>query len=78
MNYKGEPYKSKNRIPRQTRLWLRKKSLASKQLRQATSIKACRRLKNIIELAENELSKSYFKRKIIKENSAIEKLEKKS
>ena len=70
----GKHFKSKNRIPRQTRLWLRRKSLASKALRKATTTKACRRLKDTIALAENELSKSYFRRKIIKEDEAIENL----
>ena len=38
----GTNFKSSNRIPRQTRLWLRKKSLASKALRKSTTIKSCR------------------------------------
>ena len=48
VNSDGKIFKSKNRIPRQTRLWLRRKSLASKQLRKATSINSCRRLKDKI------------------------------
>ena len=70
----GNSYKSKNRIPRQVRLWLRRKSLASKALRKVKTIKGCRRLKEKIEEAELELSKSMFKRKIEEENNAINKM----
>jgi len=70
----GNYYKSKNRIPCQVRLWLRRKSLALKALRKVKTIKGCRRLKEKIEEAELELSKSMFKRKIEEENNAINKM----
>ena len=53
VNSNGKTFKSKNRIPPQTCLWLRRKQLASKQLRKAPTVRACRRLKDVIELADN-------------------------
>ena len=61
---KGDNFKSKNKIPRQVRLWLRRKSLASKALMKVKTVKGCRNLKLKIEEAEKELSRSLFKRKI--------------
>ena len=70
----GNTFKSKNRIPRQVRLWMRRKNLASKAIRKVKTIKGCRNLKEKIREAETELSKSSFKRKIDEENNAIDKM----
>ena len=55
---------------------MRKKNLASKAIKKVTTTKACRRLKEIIEEAEMEISKAAFSRKISRENRAINKMEK--
>ena len=70
----GKKFSSKNRIPRIVRLNLRRKQLASKALKTVKSAERCRKLKDKIATAEKELSKSYFKYKIDKENKAIDKL----
>ena len=74
----GSSFKSKNKIPRLVRKWLRKKNLASKAIKKVTTVKGCRRLKEIIEKAEMEISKAAFSRKLNRENKAIIKMEKKS
>ena len=70
----GETFKSNNRIPRQVRLWLRRKSLASKALTKVKTPKGCKELKRKIEEAERELSRSLFKRKMDEEDIAISKM----
>ena len=52
------------------------KNLASKALLKVTTVKGCRRLKDIITEAELQLSKSAFSRKIARENKAIDKMKK--
>ena len=56
------------------RLWLRRKSLASKALMKVKTVKGCRNLKLKIEEAEKELSRLLFKRKVEEENLAITKM----
>ena len=67
----GEDFKSNNRIPRQVRLWLRRKSLASKALTKVKTKKGCKNLKLKIEEAKRELARSLFKRKVDEENLVI-------
>ena len=71
----GTAYRSNNLIPRHVRKWLTQKSLSSKALLKVKTAKGCRRLKEKIIEAEQELSKEYFKRKVVKENEAIKKME---
>ena len=70
----GESFKSKNKIPRQVRLQLRRKSLESKALTKVKTTKGCKDLKRKIEEAERELSKSFLKRKLDEEDLAINKM----
>ena len=65
----GDAFKSNNKIPRQVRLWLRRKSLASKALTKVKTKKGCKDLKMKIEEAEKELSKSYLRGKLKKKIS---------
>ena len=75
LSKEGKIFNSKNRIPRAVRLNLRRKQLASKALKTVTSVSKCRKLKDKIKKAEDELSKTYFTHKIRKENEAIAKME---
>ena len=68
-------YRSKTMIPGHVRKWLRRKSLSSKALLKVKTAKGCRRLKEKIIEAEQELSKEYFKWKVMKEEKAIKKME---
>ena len=72
----GKIFQSKNKIPHTTRLWLRRKILASKKLKTVKTVRSCRGLKEVIKLAEDTLSKSYFQRKFQKENKAIDLMSK--
>ena len=54
----------------------KKEKLASRALKDVKSVNRCRRLRDIVQESENQLSKSYFKRKILAENKAIEKMTK--
>ena len=63
-NKEGTTYKSKNKIPRNVRLWMRRKNLASKALLKVKTVKGCKRLKEKIKEAEAALARDSFKRKI--------------
>ena len=67
-------FKSKNKIPREVRKWLRRKSLSSKALLKVKTPQGSRSLKDKIKEAEEHLSKSYFSRKIEREKKAINKI----
>ena len=70
----GNSFKSNNSIPWQVRLWMRRKSLASKAIRKVKTITGCRRFKEKILEAQKELSKSSYKRKVEEENSALNQM----
>ena len=63
-----------NRIPRQVRLNLRRKQLASKAMKTVKTSERCSKLKEKIAEAERFLSSSYFNFKLDKENKAIDKM----
>ena len=78
-NRAGKNYSSRNRIPRQVRLNLRRKQLASKAMKTVKTSERCRKLKEKIAEAERYLSGSYYNFELDKENKVIDKMyEKKS
>ena len=70
-NKEGKNFRSKNKIPRTVRLWMRRKNLASKALLRVKTLKGCSNLKDKIREAEREITKENFKRKLDLENKAI-------
>ena len=74
MTKEGKPFKSNSRIPRNVRLWLRRKKLASRAIKKVKTVKGCKNLREKIEEAESELSKLHFKFKVDRENKAIDKM----
>ena len=51
-NKEGKNFRSKNKIPRTVRLWMRRKNLASKALLRVKTLKGCSNLKDKIREAE--------------------------
>ena len=69
----GQPFKSKNLIPRDVRNLFRAKNKASKALKVVKSVKRCLALRKRIASLDFELKRSYENRKRKKESDIFER-----
>ena len=69
-------FSSKNKIPRQVRILMRKKRKLSESILRTKSMRRCLNLRDKLESVEKALKESYDKRRTNQEKEALEKMKK--
>ena len=74
LNSVGNLFRSKNKIPRQFRLLMRKKRIASNKLKEVKTVTKCIALRHILRKAEDDLKTLTKKEKNYKEHKALDQM----